>query len=88
MKRIAIFSPSLNAYSETFIQAHKDNIFGELFFYSGEHNIKLNGNKIKHNRICWICFKVMTVLKLNTWRSYDERLLTQNLKRNKIDVRD
>ena len=83
---IAIFSPSLNAYSETFIQAHRDRICGEIFFYSGEHNFKLNGTKINHNRICWVYFKLLTYLNINNWREYEKRLLVQNLKLNKIDV--
>lgn len=33
MKNIALLSPNQNAYSETFIQAHKDNINGKIFYY-------------------------------------------------------
>ena len=86
MKRIAIFSPSLNAYSETFIQEHKDRLNGHIFFYSGEHNFNLNGNKIRHNKICWVLYKILTVLKVKKWKVFEEELLVQNLKQNKIDV--
>ena len=33
--RIAILSPSENKYSETFIQAHRKYLKGEIFYYSG-----------------------------------------------------
>lgn len=41
---IAIFSPSQNAYSETFIQAHKNHLKGKVLYYygSGAH-IQLEG---------------------------------------------
>ncbi|WP_167342346.1 glycosyltransferase [Nonlabens sp. SY33080] len=32
---IAIFSPSQNPYSETFIQAHKNHLHGKVFYYYG-----------------------------------------------------
>ena len=35
---IAILSPSQNAYSETFIQAHKECLNGRVFYYYGERN--------------------------------------------------
>ncbi|WP_100615124.1 glycosyltransferase [Confluentibacter citreus] len=41
---IAIFSPSQNAYSETFIQAHKNYLKGKVFYYYGKGNfIELEG---------------------------------------------
>lgn len=86
MKRVAIFSPSKNAYSETFIQAHRDRIKGKIFFYSGESNFWLNGIPIKHNKIVWIYYKILALLKFNTWNELNARLLSRNIKRNRIDV--
>ncbi|WP_052823444.1 glycosyltransferase [Neotamlana sedimentorum] len=41
---IAIFSPSQNPYSETFIQAHKNELKGRVFYYYGRGSqIKLEG---------------------------------------------
>ena len=41
---IAIFSPSQNPYSETFIQAHKNLLKENVKFYFGKiQNIKLEG---------------------------------------------
>ena len=33
---IAIFSPSQNPYSETFIQAHKKGLKGNIFYFYGQ----------------------------------------------------
>ena len=40
MKKInlAIISPAQNAYSETFIQAHKKNLKGKIFYHYGARN--------------------------------------------------
>ena len=35
---IAIFSPNQNPYSETFIQAHKKNLKGKIFYHYGARN--------------------------------------------------
>jgi len=45
MKTLAIFSPSQNAYSETFIQAHKKLPFHIKFYYDGQLPTKLEGSK-------------------------------------------
>lgn len=43
---IAIFSPSKNPYSETFIQAHKNRLKGKIFYYYGfGSDIKLEGQE-------------------------------------------
>ncbi len=45
--RLAIISPSQNAYSETFIQAHKDLIDADVFYYYGgsiPSNLEGKGN--------------------------------------------
>jgi colanic acid/amylovoran biosynthesis glycosyltransferase len=41
---IALFTPSQNPYSETFIQAHKEHLNGKVFYYYGKGaHIKLEG---------------------------------------------
>ena len=42
-KTLAIFSPVANAYSETFIQAHKQLPFKIKFYYDGMPPTKLEG---------------------------------------------
>ncbi|WP_419180007.1 glycosyltransferase, partial [Aequorivita todarodis] len=43
---IAIFTPNQNPYSETFIQAHKNYLKGNIFYYYGKgNNIQLEGKK-------------------------------------------
>ncbi|MEH6407318.1 MAG: hypothetical protein V7767_08565, partial [Leeuwenhoekiella sp.] len=43
---IAIFSPSQNPYSETFIQAHKNFLPGNVFYYFGSKaHIQLENHK-------------------------------------------
>lgn len=86
MKRIAIFSPSKNAYSETFIRAHRDRLQGKIFFYSGETNLWLNGIPIKPNKIIWIYYKVLTFLKYRTWKESNALLISKSIKRNKIEA--
>lgn len=40
---IAIFTPNQNPYSETFIQAHKTYLKGNVFYYYGRKDIQLEG---------------------------------------------
>ena len=43
---IAICAPSKNPYSETFIQAHKNCLKGNVFYYYGRgKNIQLEGKR-------------------------------------------
>lgn len=45
--KIAIISPSQNAYSETFIQAHKNHLSGKVYYYFGSiANLNLEGEGI------------------------------------------
>ncbi len=40
---IALFSPNKNPYSETFIQAHKNNLKDNVFYYYGrEENMSFS----------------------------------------------
>ncbi len=43
--KIALFSPNKNPYSETFIQAHKNYLKGDVYYYYGIGlNIKLENH--------------------------------------------
>ena len=84
---IAIFSPSQNAYSETFIQAHKNDLKGKVFYYfgSGSH-IQLEG----HARLMPLLrYKILRIYaklfrKSSSFLWYEQVLY--NLRTNKIDT--
>lgn len=47
---IALFSPNQKAYSETFIEAHKNGLKGKVFYYYGSRqNIRLENTARKNN---------------------------------------
>jgi colanic acid/amylovoran biosynthesis glycosyltransferase len=49
---IAVFSPSQNPYSETFIQAHKNGLKGSVFYFYGKGaNIHLESNGLVYQEI-------------------------------------
>ena len=83
--RIAILSPSENQYSETFIQAHRKYLKGEIFYYSGgAYPTNCNGKEINtlFNKIftrIYLRFKKTPFLER-------KNALKKSLKRNKIDV--
>lgn len=92
-KNVAIFSPNENAYSESFIQAHK-KINANIFFYydgflptqlEGKGVISYNRNSVKEplkliNRLLNPCL-MFNARKL----SLKKRMLAYSLKTNKID---
>jgi len=84
---IALFTPSQNPYSETFIQAHKKYLKDKVFYYYG------SGNHIhleEHPRLndSWKLFflKIKRKLFREPFATIYERLLLDSLKKNKIDV--
>lgn len=85
MKNLAILSPSENAYSETFIQAHRSLPFNIFFYCNASNDVpsKLSGTKklviISHK----IYFKLKSFLTGKLSRS--EYTLRYLLKKNKID---
>ncbi len=85
MKNLAILSPYENAYSETFIQAHKELPFN-IFFYSKGINYvpsELEGTK-KLVRITYkIFFKLKSLINGKSTRA--EHTLKYLLKKKKID---
>jgi len=83
---IALLSPNQNAYSETFIQAHKNLLKGKVyFFYSGILPTKLEGGNLINSRRLRILDIVKGYFNLNRF-SLPEIALLNSFKRNKIDV--
>lgn len=84
---IALFSPSLNPYSETFIQAHKNYLEGTIFYYYGTGNaIQLEHFNTLVSPFKKICLKLFAKLRKKASSYIWEQQLLQNLKANKIDV--
>lgn len=88
MKKIAIISPNQNAYSETFIQAHR-NINADVFFYYGgaipsyfEGTGFIGPNPSKYNRIKSFIKRKIKLQKL----SDHEEAFAKSLIKNKIDT--
>jgi glycosyltransferase involved in cell wall biosynthesis len=84
---IAIFSPSQNPYSETFIQAHKKYLRGKIFYYFGSgESMKLEGfGLLTSSRRRWwlkIISKILNKPANYTWT----QSLLKLLKKQQIDV--
>ena len=79
---IAIFSPNQNPYSETFIQAHKKNLKGKIFYYYGARNqIKLENDTLKNTLVDKSQLKLFKKLSSYFWKVK----LLKSLKNNKIN---
>ena len=80
-KTLAIFSPSQNAYSETFIQAHKKLPFNIKFYYNGMLPTCLEGkgNIARHSMMRRIRNR------LNKKFNIAEQALADSLKRENVD---
>ena len=78
---IAIFSPNQNPYSETFIQAHKKNLKGKIYYYYGRNQIKLENDNLKNTLLDRSQFKFFKKLSSYFWKLK----LLKSLKDNKID---
>lgn len=86
MSNIALLSPSYKAYSETFIQAHKERLNGRIFYYSsGELPTKLENNILLNSRKSRIWDIVLGHFRLNKF-SLKEKALIRSFKENKIEV--
>lgn len=84
---IAIFTPSQNPYSETFIQAHKTFLKGRVFYYYGKENyIKLEGGEIKKSILKEFILKKTAKLFGGNSRYMWSRRVLKSIKQNKIDV--
>ncbi|TDW47145.1 glycosyltransferase involved in cell wall biosynthesis [Flavobacterium sp. 270] len=84
--RIAMISPSINVYSETFIQEQKNGLKGRVFYYfGGEIPQYLEGfGKLGTRYTAW-SIKLKRKLGLKTF-SFAETALIHSLKKNKIEV--
>lgn len=83
---IAILSPSLNAYSETFIQAHKNLLKGNIYYYYGSlSNLKLEDKGEVLSGKKRIALKAIDKIK-NKKLNAEKQAFLKSLKKNKIDV--
>ena len=84
---IAIFTPSQNPYSETFIQAHKNYLNGTVFYYYGTgSNIQLEGQKDILSNFNRKVLKLKTLLFRKSQKYYNKKRLHLSLINNRIDV--
>lgn len=86
MSNIAIFSPSKNPYSETFIQAHKNFLKGNIFYYYGGKYLALEG----HPPLASVNDLRLLRLQKKLFREPDdfimESTIVNSLRKHKIDV--
>lgn len=83
---IALISPNKNAYSETFIQAHKELLEGDIFYYfDGKLPKKLEGGIVINSRRKRITDIFKGHFRLNRF-SLEEQALITSFRTNKIDV--
>lgn len=86
---IAIFSYNNNAYSETFIAAHKNLLDGNIFFYYGEVLKKI---KLEHSTFDLSAgYGIKKTILRRLFKNYrkktnPEMLLVKSLKANDVDV--
>lgn len=84
--RIALISPSQNAYSETFIQAQKKYLKGTIFYYyGGVVPTQLEGGTIRLPLFSRIFFKIQKKFKL-TPLSFKEYALAKSFQQQNITV--
>lgn len=84
---IAIFSPSKNPYSETFIQAHKQYLKDKVFYYYGKKNsIKLEGVPFMVSRLKLQQLRLLRLLKAKTGTYINDQQLLISLRKNQVDV--
>ncbi|MCG9973020.1 glycosyltransferase [Christiangramia crocea] len=83
---IALCSPSKNTYSETFIQAHKVFLKGNIhYYYHGELPTKLEGGLVINSRKSRIVDIFKGHLRLNKYSLAEQALIT-SFKLKKIDL--
>lgn len=84
---IALFSPNKNPYSETFIQAHKNNLKGNVFYYYGiGEDITLEHYPVLAKKLKKYILKAIKVIFKKDKSFVLVKLLSKSLKRHKIDV--
>ncbi len=83
---IAIFTPNLNPYSETFIQAHKKYLKDKVFYYYGARNIQLEGTSYLSTSWERRVLNLKRRLLKKPSNFVQETIILNSLKKNKIDV--
>ncbi|QAA81371.1 glycosyltransferase [Aequorivita sp. H23M31] len=83
---IAIFTPNQNPYSETFIQAHKNFLQGEIFYYYGRKHIQLEGKSSLSTSWERNFLNLKRKLFKKSPNFIQETILLKSLNKNKIDV--
>ena len=84
---IAIFTPNKNPYSETFIQAHKNYLKGNIFYYYGGINhLSLEGSQDLLLKKTRFKLKIWRKLKRETDTCLRHQLIVASLKEHQIDV--
>lgn len=84
---IAIFTPNKNPYSETFIQAHKKNLKGHIFYYYGAvSNMKLENNEALTNKYVYLFLKIYIKFFNKPTSCIREYFIVKSLKKQNIDV--
>ncbi|MFD2823317.1 glycosyltransferase family 4 protein [Lacinutrix iliipiscaria] len=84
---IALFSPNKNPYSETFIQAHKNLLRGNVFYYYGKPNkIRLEGSKQIVPKFKSLILKLKRKIVKQSLHDTIKQTLLLSFKTHKIDV--
>jgi glycosyltransferase involved in cell wall biosynthesis len=84
---IALFSPNKNPYSETFIQAHKNYLKGNVFYYYGRNeDIELENHPPLAKKIYIYALKFFKKVFKKESSYLRVHLLTKSLKKHNIDV--
>ncbi|WP_400077985.1 glycosyltransferase family 4 protein [Winogradskyella sp. R77965] len=84
---IAIFSPNQNPYSETFIQAQKNFLKGNVFYYYGYLGlIELEGFKSLVPKTSLWRYRIIRNLKNYPTHYINEKAVLNSLKKQAIDV--
>ncbi len=84
---IAIFSPSQNPYSETFIQAHKTYLKDNVFYYYGPNgNMKLEGSDHLMSKSERWSYRLIRKIKNYSFNYTNQQSILSSLKKQAIDV--
>lgn len=84
---IAIFSPSQNPYSETFIQAHKNHLTGKVFYYYGpKGRIQLEGEDNLVSKVTQWRYRVTRKLNNYPFSYINEQAVLRSLKAHGVNV--
>lgn len=86
MLYIAIFTPNQNPYSETFIQAHKNYLKGNIYYYYGRKNIQLESDPQLSSSWERRLLNLKRRLLKKPSNFIQETFILNSLRKNKVDV--